>query len=179
MKNTFLTLAILTFAVLGACSSNDTAQKSNKMPDGTNISVPPPTENNTQPAATTDGNTYPLANSVNMGNTKVSLPTKAEGPAGRPAPDDSVIYTELRDVPTETRVFKSHPVLLKVVKTGLPPNQTVKVYVKGGKVIDLPADKIPNMAASAATIVDAAGLKVPVPQERPDEDVKRVPGQKP
>jgi hypothetical protein len=176
MKNIHLTFVILTCAALGACSSDVPVKNANRTPDGTNISAPPVSEVNTQPTPTTDGNIYPLANSANMGNVK---PIKAGTPQGRPAPDDSVIYSELKDVPTETRVFNSHPVLLKVVKTGLPPNQVVKIYVKGGKVIDLPADKVPNMAASSATIMDAAGLKMPVPKEGPNEDVKRVPGQKP
>jgi len=177
MKTMRLFSLILVSVFLAGCSSSEpTAPNTRTAANSGNQAVN--IQDNTGPA-TGDANVYPLKEAGNN-----SLPVN--GPANkntkdpktqsssRPAPDDSQIYSELTDVPTETRVFNSHPLLLKVVKTGMPPNQKVKIYVKGGKVIELPGDKIPNMVASAATIVREAGLTMPEAPAQPRGETKKV-----
>lgn len=89
---------------------------------------------------------------------KMEMPKKLS----MPAPDNSEIFTELKDVPVETRVFKDHPVLIKVIKSGIPPKQTVKAYLKGGKVMDIPADKLPNLSNEPAIgILTLLGIDLP------------------
>ncbi len=61
--------------------------------------------------------------------------------------------------PIETRTFKSNPLLAKVerIYTTLD-NPTVRVYLKDGKVINLPKGKIDNIfSASAQEILNAVG----------------------
>ncbi len=78
-----------------------------------------------------------------------------------PAPDNSEITTEMnkQGQPIETRTFKSNPLLAKVerIYTTLD-NPTVRVYLKDGKVINLPKGKIDNIfSASAQEILNAVG----------------------
>jgi hypothetical protein len=178
MKN-FLLFSILIAGLIFsvACSSSqpapNTRTQANNAP-AANL------QDNTSPA-TGDANIYPLKESVSNSipvNGQVNKTTPKSQGASRPAPDDSRIITELTDVPTETRIFNSHPVLQKVIKTGLPPNQRIKIHVKGGKIIELPGDKIPNMIAPAETIMREAGLTLPESTPNPRAETKK-PEQKP
>ena len=75
------------------------------------------------------------------------------------APDDSEITSRMNDKgePLETRVFKKHKVLAKVERTDLN-NQNVKVYLKNGRVLNLPEGKVENfLTASADEILKAVG----------------------
>ncbi len=73
------------------------------------------------------------------------------GKAVPAAPDDSEVSSRMNDKgePLETRVFKNHPVLVKVERTNLD-NRNVKVYLKNGKVFDLPESKADNFLTAAA-----------------------------
>lgn len=77
------------------------------------------------------------------------------------ASDNSEIYTEMnqKGQPVETRVFKDNASLDKVVRTYLTAeNPQIKVYLKNGKVIDLPKDKIENIFnVSADEILSSVG----------------------
>jgi hypothetical protein len=174
MKNVLFLLVLAVGVIfLGSCSSFGPA--ANNRTEANNASSAN-MQGNTGPA-TGDANIYPLKEAVPNSNgangrTNNAVNVISSG-ASRPAPDDSRIISELGAVPTETRIFNSHPVLAKVVKTGLPNNQTVKIYVKGGKVIELPGDKIPNIAASADSIMREAGLTMPTPRPDPGSDTKR------
>ena len=163
MKNIYLSLLFLGLAAVSSCSSAEKPANANKpVPE---IPANPPnsnTETNTQPVIQV-GNTNGPANSVNA---QVITPTKMGANPGRPASDNSEIFVELRDVPIETRVFKNHPQLIKVVKSGAPGKTTIKVYLKGGKVVDVPGDKFANLGAeTAASILAAAGVKAPAAPE--------------
>ena len=78
------------------------------------------------------------------------------------APDNSEISTRMdKDgTPIETRTFKSSEKLAKVerIYTDLK-NPTIRVYLKNGKTIDLPKDKISDIfSVSANEILKAAGV---------------------
>jgi hypothetical protein len=173
MKIIYLSLLFLGLAAVSSCSSAEKPANANKpVPE---IPANPPnsnTEANVQPVVIQGDNTNVPANTANV---QVITPTKMTTNPGRPASDNSEIFTELKDVPIETRVFKDHPQVVKVVKAGNPGKATIKIYLKGGKVVDVPGDKFPNLSAeTAASIVAAAGIKAPaVPQSKRPEDVKK------
>jgi len=59
--------------------------------------------------------------------------------------------------PLETRIFKKHPVLAKIERTDLN-NRNVKVYLKNGKVVNLPEGRVENfLTAPAENILKAVG----------------------
>jgi hypothetical protein len=81
----------------------------------------------------------------------------------RPAPDNSTFTSYLTDAGYEVRTFKSHPLLSKVEKKTLADGkQTLKVFLKSGKVVDLAPERIPALfTIRAAEIVDLAGITPP------------------
>ena len=82
----------------------------------------------------------------------------------KPAPEDSTFSTRLTDVAVETRTFKKHPVLAKVERITDAKSRTIKVYLRSGKIIEIPGDKIGNLGvASSAQIMTAAGIEQPAP----------------
>lgn len=78
------------------------------------------------------------------------------------APDNSEISTEMnkQGQPVETRTFKDNPSLDKVVRTYITlENPQVKVYLKNGKILDLPKGKIDNpFNVPANEILTAVGV---------------------
>ncbi|MCS6874028.1 MAG: hypothetical protein NZM17_05050 [Pyrinomonadaceae bacterium] len=61
---------------------------------------------------------------------------------------------------TETREFKNHPQLAKIEKFTQGKNSTVKAYLKDGRVLQIPANKIRDFAQDTAEqILMAAGIK--------------------
>ena len=78
----------------------------------------------------------------------------------RPAPDNSTFTSYLTDAGYEVRTFKSHPTLSRVEKkTMADGKQTLKVFLKSGKVVYIPPEKIPALfTIRAAEIVDIAGI---------------------
>ena len=108
-------------------------------------------------------------------NIKVTTPEttqlKPANPA-MPAPDNSEIVMSLNEKgAVETRTFKANPVLAKIERTTAGREVQLKVFLKNGKVIALPADKIKNFAAVSATeILQAAGIEPPKPAQNPNTD---------
>jgi hypothetical protein len=96
------------------------------------------------------------------------LPTSQESIVGpRPAPDNSQNNTEMRPdgSVSETRTFKDHPELLKVERITVGTKVSLKVYLRNGKVIEVPKEKIPEFQVVApGNILLAAGIKPPVVQ---------------
>ena len=94
-------------------------------------------------------------------------------PTARDAPDDSTISNGM-DTKTggfvETRVFKSDPVLAKIELVVIDAaHRQNKIYLRNGKILQLPPDnKINLMAASANEILIAARIKTPPPAARDD-----------
>ncbi len=76
------------------------------------------------------------------------------------APDNSQIVNAMnaKGLPVETRLFKNHPVLLKIERTNLN-NSDIKVYLKKGKVVNLPENWTNNfLTAPASEILKAIGM---------------------
>ena len=93
-------------------------------------------------------------------------PKPDELPYGsRKAPDDSVITSESRGkLFVETRVFKSDPVLQKVEKIMDGKTNKYKIYLKNGKVVDVPESKMDNYAVMApGNFLEILGMN-PKPQ---------------
>jgi hypothetical protein len=129
-----------------------------------------------------NGNINP--NAFNGANTNLKVtkyePKKDELPYGsRTAPDDSIISSGSRGKDfVETRTFRNHPVLAKVEKIMDGKTEKYKVYLKNGKVIDAPADKMSNYAALApVNILDIIGLS-PKPQTNPTTKTEEKKDQK-
>lgn len=79
----------------------------------------------------------------------------------RPAPDNSTFSTYLTDAGYEIREFKNHPQLLRVEKK-IESNghQTLKIYLRDGKVVELPGQRITVLSsATAQYILEQAGIK--------------------
>jgi hypothetical protein len=173
MKNFYIPLFLLSAAgIFGACSSSDPGINS-----AGNNSNAPVNRIDTQNINALNANANalnPLGANANLKNIQIVKPGKMS-PLGKAAPDNSEMFAELGEVPIETRVFKNHPQLIKVVKSGIPPNQTIKVYLKGGKTVDLPGDKITNLGIEpAANILQAAGIKPAAPPAGTRDPAKKA-----
>lgn len=136
----------------------------------------PGQNNSANSAAANDVNAQPVANSqIEMANSARPLNSNGGNPAMtenvkplvQPAPENSEFTMTLTDVGTETRTFKNHPQIDKVVKMVKPGSSSIKIYLKNGKVVDVAGDKIPVLkTASTTAILAAAGVKPPPPPER-------------
>lgn len=114
-----------------------------------------------------------------IGNGEKPAPIAAI-PLTTAAPDNSEISGTMNDqgVPIETRTFKNNPLLAKVEKIYTKANDpNTKVYLKNGKVINVPPGKIGNAStASANEILVAVGVipkPAPVKNEAKSEIEKR------
>lgn len=154
------------------------------------------TATNNSSIAANSVNAPSVANSqIEMANTQRDLNANGENaavsgnpkPLTQPAPEDSEFVMTLTDVGTETRTFKSHPQLDKIVKTIKPGNSSIKIHLKNGKVVNVAGDKIPSVkTASTVDILAAAGIKPPAPPRPPapiegsqDNDPAAVPTKQP
>jgi len=76
-----------------------------------------------------------------------------------PAPENSEYSVSLGKVGLETRVFKDHKVINKVEKIIDGKRTADKIYLRSGKVVDVPAEKVENLRIiSAAELMDLAGV---------------------
>ena len=112
---------------------------------------------------TTNANSINAANS-NRGITNVTAPPMTGAKQMTyPAPDNSEFFTTMdkSGQAIETRVFHNHPQLDKVTRTWKSVNEkTISIYLKNGKVITLPGDKIENINSQPVSVfLDAAGIK--------------------
>jgi len=76
------------------------------------------------------------------------------------APDNSEITNTMnaKGLPLEIRQFKNHPVLVKIERTDLN-NRDVKVYLKNGKVVNLPENLASSFTTAAASeVLKAIGI---------------------
>lgn len=142
--------------------------------NGSAVQPPVTADANAAPAASSDA----LADPGNRMQAKLDDLRKSAGSAGtvdaatlakqnaRPAPDNSTFTSYLTDAGYEIRTFKSHPQLLRVErKVAADGKQTVKVFLRNGKVVDLPGQSLSPLATvSADSIMQAAGVQVPPAQ---------------
>jgi len=169
MKN-FLSLFVV--AVLAAgCSSaptvtnttTNTSVSINNNPTNANVETaasnsekPPSIAFGTEENAKGSGR-FPNPNAnggIDVKNVKVITPT-------RPASDNSQVASTMdkEGTPIETRTFKSHPILLKTerIYTDIQ-NPNGRVYLKNGKIVELPPDPSINLSiAPANEILKAIG----------------------
>jgi hypothetical protein len=181
VKYYLLIIAILVFS--GACSSNLPA---NQTTGGTNSAANSDPANANTAAATNSNPAIQMqpyngvqninSNAFNATSDNLKVipyqPKKDELPYGtRNAPDDSIVSSGSRGRDfVETRTFKNHPILSKVEKIMDGKTTKYKVYLKSGKVVDAPADKLSNYTAMAPnSILDAIGMK---PQLEPNQQMK-------
>lgn len=93
----------------------------------------------------------------------------------RPAPDNSTFAAYLTDAGYEIRTFKNHPQLLKVEKKITSDGkQTLKVFLRGGKVVELPGQKINPLATAPASFI----LQMAEVQDQPQSPPAGPPGVK-
>ena len=90
-----------------------------------------------------------------------------------PAPENSEFGAVLADMVFERRTFKSHPQLLKVEKTTKGGSKTIKVFLKDGKVLEIPGEKIEFISkATSASILLAAGVVAGSDARKPNSKPK-------
>lgn len=176
--------------ITGACSSSSdssTASKgpnqnangaSNTISNGDKISAPDAADANSNTVATGEEGQIisPLANKRETKQNAIRNSTepidnaKAEEMArktARPAPDDSIFYSFLTDAGYEVREFRNNPQITKAEKRIGADKQTIKIYLAGGRVVEVPGNAVPTMAsASIVTILKAAGVTAKFPTEK-------------
>lgn len=163
MKKVILFTAILSLVILNACGGKQLAgdgqtnENSNSLVDGQKIQV-----QNIDP------------NTVNMpGNSNMNVPNGrviTNGPADpnfkgkpmeMPAAYNSTMSTTMNKDGKflETRAFKDDPQILKLER--MQELKTFKLYLKNGKVIELPYEKAENLflQGSPSDLLLAAGIK--------------------
>ena len=183
----FATLGLVAIFITGACSSateEKPSAKTNSTIDNTNTAT---IQNGTEvsPPVAADPNAAngagapmqdPVANRLQskmnalrgdgepVDNAKVQALALKNA---RPAPDNSTFASYLTDAGYEIRTFKNHPQLLRVEKKVGTDSQTLKVFLRGGRVVELPGNAITGLAtATANAILAAAGVQQdPAPQK--------------
>lgn len=82
---------------------------------------------------------------------------------GRPAPDNSTFNATMdaKGTPIEIRTFNKDPYIIKVERIFTTPKKTMKIYLKSGRVVEVPEEKLPNFAAATpGDILVAAGVDI-------------------
>lgn len=152
-------ILILALGLTAACGSAEerapsvNRAASNQAVNASEVGVPASPQNSTTNRTIVD---------VDEKESITSTPPPGAKPYEREAPEDSTYTSSLGTTALEVRTFKKHPQILKVEKTIDGTKQTVKVFLKNGKTVDVAPEKLPNIAtASSATILEAAGIKAP------------------
>ena len=174
----YFVLIITILVVFNACSSGE-ANKTANGANSANANSAAATNSNPPGMQSYNGAQNFNPNAFNASNDNLQVvkvePKKDELPYGtRTAPDDSTLTSGSRGKDFfETRTFKNHPILVKVEKIMDGKTTKYKVYLKDGKVLDAPADKMSNYTAlTPENILDIVGM-MPKPQTvapaKPDE----------
>ncbi len=174
MKRRFTLVLLLVASILIAtgCSSESSEPGTNTeeaaaTANSNSLSVVP--ENGDSAAKLVPYNGVPNTNSnPTLGNQKVEVidTTKLKpAPMTKVLPENSELatYMDKTGRVIETRTFKSDRQLNKVEKiTRTPSDTTTKVFLKNGKVIEIPEGKLADFrTASIASILEAAGVASP------------------
>jgi hypothetical protein len=179
MKNFYI--IFITFAIFSGCSSNETTKSANGNTATNTINANNSAAvNQNQPTVVPYNgieNLDPNAFNANISNVKqVNRPVNSNQRVdSRTAPDNSTVSVKMdkNGNPIETRTFLNHQILEKVEKISIGKNVKYKVYLKNGKVIEPPADKMENFTALAPNnILAAIGIEPPPP--RPEERVPEM-----
>lgn len=155
--------------LIGGCSG--TANESDTNASATNAA----NQTNNSTVSNTNPNMIPYPGTENTngvvaanGDVKVvTIDPKQLQPTNPsiPAADNSEVSTVLNEKgAVETRTFKGNPVLAKIERTTVGRDVQLKAYLKNGKVVNLPADKIRNFGGdSVQEILQAIGISAPKP----------------
>jgi hypothetical protein len=200
-RNLIAILGIAGGLMVGGCTSasddkpkaansvvNTAASNSVAISNGTEIVPPQPADANGQPSSNSTNGLERPGDSLKAKLEAMRKSGKSEGGEdaaviaqkhAQPAPDNSTFASFLTDAGYEIRTFKSHPQLLKVEKkTSADGTQALKIFLRGGKVVELPGQRITSLSnASAAYILEVAGIQ-PVPQPQPKAPTGPVPTKK-
>ncbi len=174
---------IISFA---ACSTRPANSTANSIADNSNTNSFIASNANSKmiPLEGVDPNQF-NSNSSNaqVANRTTSKEEPTFGP--RSAPDNSEVNTVMRPDGSvaETRTFKDHAELVKVERVTNGPKVTVKVYLKNGRVIDVPKEKVPEFHVIApGNILLAAGIqtagsqpKVAGKKTEPENETEEIP----
>jgi len=169
IRKNFLILFVIFIGFTVGCGGNSSVTNSNSSATVNSGQNNEPI--NTMPAFPANSNTtVPISNSAPSnypalpGNVAVKkIPMQRDGATQngptQAAPDNSEISSALTENFVQTRTFKNHPQLEKVEATTLTKEnnrKVIKVYLKGGKVIEISKDKILDpMVESADNILKA------------------------
>ena len=192
----FVTLGLIALLVSGACSSA-ADQSSSASANGVNgpnadstvaksgdpMAPPQPIDANTMNNTSSGPLDSPMANRMQG---KMDAMRKSGGEnidyqkvmelaqkSARPAPDNSTFTSYLTDAGYEVRTFVNHPQVLKVEKRIDTNSQTVKVFLRGGRVVTLSGDKIPTLSTVG---VDAILVAAGVPKDPPRQSAEPTAG---
>ena len=148
-------------AILFACTGYFSASNQANSNMANSQVTSPPEDQNVEANANTEDLANANANIQNLPVKRPPLSPKPE-PLTRTAPDDSVITAENNadgDL-VETRVFKNHDMLAKVerILTASRRGGTLRVFLKNGRVYELPAGKLKNaLSDSPDEIIKSVG----------------------
>ncbi|NNE65292.1 MAG: hypothetical protein HKN33_01900 [Pyrinomonadaceae bacterium] len=171
-----LAVLIMSAIVISGCNSCGTTPSDGSNSNSTNV-LKPRRADNAGPASNlnTNANTrvskpYPgtkPGENPTLDNSKVKVINTDRGgvaPPVKKGPDNSEMFTVMKGgVVVETRRFLNNPQLQKIERITRTPGKdvVVKVYLRGGKVIDLPDNKLKNYKIdTATTILLAAGVEI-------------------
>jgi len=186
----FFYLAVISIFFV-SCSSSSTVE-THVNPNNSEVTVVKQTNANVVKQTTADTEVQAAANSDTVQNMAVSKrnagnwgakksgasevePIEAT-PMVYPAPDNSEISSTMKNnVPTEVRTFKSNPVLAKMERIFVDvKNPQIKVYLKNGKVLNVPPGKISNSTiVSADEILAAVGMAPKPAQPKVGEKIEQ------
>lgn len=165
-----LGLAVLS-VFLGGCSSSPTV--ANKAANTIDQANKDHVNANTETAAnSTPENILTNETRANVKSARSLSPNETPGgidmknvkavTAKNSAPDNSEVSATMNreGIPIETRIFKNHPVLLKTERVFVDiKNPTERVFLKNGKIVEVPPDKNINVStALAVDILKAIGI---------------------
>jgi hypothetical protein len=126
-----------------------------------------------------DGPGLQKPNGPQPGNPSVSVADAREmaSKSAQPAKDNSTFYSFLADAGYEVRTFNDNPHILKVEKkTTGEGKSTAKIFLRGGKVVEVDGNKIQQLStAPLDTLLGLAGIRLPKPPPAP----VGIPGKKP
>lgn len=150
---------VLASVVCASCSGGGAGNAGNRGPNANDA--------NAIKVIQTNANTNradPNANTVSSNKTAV-VPAMSS-PTPLPAPDNSTVKSEmLRDgTAREVREFKDDPTIIKVERRISSQKDRYFVYLRNGKVVEAPADKMKDYRIFApANILEIIGVKPPSP----------------
>lgn len=172
-------VVIVASAVLLIAGSFSCGSTTESGPDNSNLVSVPKRNDNANPYASNGSSNVVMYNgakninaNVTRDNSQVrkvdtnSVETKIPS---RKMADGSEVFTEMnkKGVVIETRVFKGNMYLDKIVKTTVSADDvTMKIYLKGGEVKEIPPGKFGNFRTiPASDVLSAIGIN-PAPKPK-------------